>query len=100
MSKVITDYSDVISKYDPSSNITRNQITRYEKTKILGLRMEQLARGAKPFISFPVQPVTDNTMLRDIANKELEERVLPFMIMRQLPNGEKEYWRLQDMYIA
>lgn len=94
-SKVISDYADTIMQYDPSKNITRNVLTRYEKTKIIGLRMEQLARGAHCYLEKPTLSMT----LREIAMKELEQNKLPFMVVRILPNGEKEYWRLKDMMI-
>lgn len=92
MSK-IEDYHDVIKSYDPSKNTTRNILTKYEKVKIIGLRAEQLQRGAAPHVEFDkdhFNPIT-------IATKELETRKLPFMICRTLANGEKEYWRLDDM---
>ena len=34
-----------------------------------------------------------------IAEKELNQKKIPFIIMRPLPNGKKEYWRLQDLEI-
>lgn len=94
MSK-IEDYHDVIRSYDPSKNSTRNILTKYEKVKIVGLRAEQLQRGAMPNVEFDA--ATFNPIL--IATKELQDRKLPFMICRTLANGEKEYWRLDDMVI-
>ena len=70
-------------------------LTKYEKTKILGLRLKQLNNNAKPYISFD-KPILDNYL---IAIKELEEKVLPFIIKRPLPNNMFEYWRLQDLDI-
>jgi hypothetical protein len=32
-----------------------------------------------------------------IALKELEEKRLPFIIQRPLPNGGSEYWRIADL---
>lgn len=96
MSKVVDDFKDVLSAYDPKSNTTKNIMSKYEKTKIIGMRMEQLARSAEPYVevhkNHPFDPF-------EIATKELSERKLPFMICRTLPNGKKEYWRLEDMII-
>ena len=39
----------------------------------------------------------DNNIL--IAKKELEKKLLPFIIKRPLPNGECEYWKLKDLEI-
>ena len=93
--KVIQDYNDVISKYDPSQNISRNVMTKYEKCKILGMRMEQLARGAPTLIQVSETCKT----IQEIAVKELEEKKIPFMIMRTLPTGQKEYWKLADLVV-
>ena len=92
--KNIETFQDIMEKYDPSKNITRNVMTKYEKTKIIGTRLEQLARGAIPTCN-----VDDMKNIREICMKELEERTIPFVIMRPLPNGKKEYWRIEDMII-
>lgn len=70
-------------------------ITLYEKTKIIGLRANQISQGAKPFITVP-EHITD---VKDIARLELEQKRLPFIIKRPLPNGKFEYWRLVDLMI-
>lgn len=70
-------------------------LTNYEKTKIIGLRANQLSKGSVPFISVP-KHITD---VRDIARLELEQKRLPYIIKRPLPNGDFEYWRLADLLI-
>lgn len=70
-------------------------LTLYEKTKIIGLRANQLSQGAQPFISVPSH-VTD---VKDIARLELEQKRIPVIIKRPLPNGSFEYWRLSDLMI-
>lgn len=70
-------------------------LTIYERTKILGTRTNQLAEGAMPFVTVPeymTQPL-------DIAKLELEQRRLPFIIKRPMPDGTFEYWRLSDLMI-
>lgn len=89
MTKIFEDF-----EYDASKNVTLNIMTRYEKAKIIGMRMEQIARGA----NILVQPKTTN--IRDIAFQELEEQKLPFIIVRKLPNGDKEYWKIKDLIIV
>ena len=91
---VVNDYNDIFSDYDPSRNTTRNVLNRYEKASVLSLRMEQLVRGAPPCVD--AEGLGLKTM-QDIAVKELELRRLPFIIVRTLPNDDKEYWKLQDM---
>ena len=70
-------------------------LTNFEKTKIIGLRANQISRGSAPFISVP-KHITD---VRDIARLELEQKRLPYIIKRPLPNGQFEYWRLSDLMI-
>lgn len=70
-------------------------LTKYEKTKILGLRAKQINNGAKPFIQLK-NPVIDGYL---IALKELEEKKIPVIIRRPLPNGGSEYWKLKDLEI-
>jgi DNA-directed RNA polymerase subunit K/omega len=92
----IEDFSDIISKYDPKKNKTQNMLTKYEKVKIIGVRIEQLQRGAQPNIPIDINKPFNP---REIAHEELRQNKLPMMICRKLPDGEKEYWRLNDMII-
>lgn len=59
-------------------------LTRFEKARIMGARALQLSLGAPPFIPIPK---TARTSL-DIAMEELEQRVIPIVIRRVLPNGD------------
>ena len=70
-------------------------LTQYEKTRILGFRTNQLAQGAIPYVSVPGH--IRNAL--DIAKMELEQRRLPFIIKRPMPDGSFEYWRLSDLMI-
>lgn len=95
-SVTLQDYSDVMSAYNPDKNLTRNVLTIYEKTKVIGMRLEQLARGAETLVDLSDKEVES---VHDIVRYELEQRKIPFIIRRTLPNGIKEYWRLADMQI-
>ena len=70
-------------------------LTVFERTKILGTRTNQLADGARPFIIVP--EYMKNPL--DIAKLELEQRRLPFIVKRPMPDGTFEYWRLSDLMI-
>ncbi len=70
-------------------------LTQYEKTKIIGMRANQLSQGARLYIEKPPH-VTDVCQL---ARMELEARRLPFIIRRPMPDGTHEYWRLSDLLI-
>jgi DNA-directed RNA polymerase subunit K/omega len=68
-------------------------LTKYEKTRILGQRAKQLNQGAQPLI--PVDKKIIDGYL--IAQLELQQKALPFIIRRPLPGGKSEYWRLADL---
>ena len=68
-------------------------LSKYEKAKIIGLRVSQLNKGARPYIKLE-RSVIDNTL---VAEKELREKRIPFIIMRPIPNGTAEYWNLSDL---
>lgn len=70
-------------------------LTKYEKTKILGLRAKQLNNGAVPYVKINSN-IIDGYL---IALKELEEKKIPFIVRRPLPSGTSEYWHLQDLEI-
>jgi DNA-directed RNA polymerase I, II, and III subunit RPABC2 len=74
---------------------TSTFITKYERARIIGERAKQLNAGAQPFIK------VESTMIDGylIAMKEFEEKKIPFIIQRPLPNGGCEYWRLSDLEI-
>ena len=92
-------YDELIKSYDPANNISRNTLTRYERTLIIGMRLEQLARGAKSFVDIS-DLKGDKRNIREIAERELKQKAIPFMIVRTMPNGDKEYYRLSDMIIT
>jgi len=70
-------------------------LTKYEKTKIIGIRAKQINNSADTFIKVP-DNIIDGQI---IAEMELAAKVLPFIIARPLPNGKKEYWKLSDLEI-
>lgn len=70
-------------------------VTRYEKARILGERAKQLNAGANPFIEID-DNIIDGYL---IALKEFEQKKVPFIIKRPLPNGGCEYWKLPDLEI-
>jgi DNA-directed RNA polymerase I, II, and III subunit RPABC2 len=70
-------------------------LTKYEKARILGERAKQINAGAKPFVK------VENTVIDGylIALAELEQKMIPFIVKRPMPNGGCEYWRLRDLEI-
>lgn len=92
LSRVVRDQTGTI--IDPLHR-TLPFITRYEKARILGERAKQLNSGAKPFVDVD-ESVIDGYL---IALKEFEERKIPFIIKRPLPNGGCEYWKCKDLEV-
>ena len=70
-------------------------LTTFERTKIIGMRANQISRGSVPFVAVP-KHITD---VRDIARLELEQKRIPYLVKRPLPNGTFEYWRLSDLLL-
>jgi DNA-directed RNA polymerase I, II, and III subunit RPABC2 len=68
-------------------------LTKYEKARIIGARAEQLERGAAPFVKVDENIINGRT----IALMEFEEKKIPFIIARPLPNKGIEYWKLSDL---
>ena len=69
-------------------------LTKYEKTKILGIRLKQLNNNCKPYIEID-ESILDNLI---IANIELNQKKLPFIIQRPIQN-RFEYWNIKDLEI-
>lgn len=85
---------DIIDDFHKTTPI----MTKYERTRILGQRCRQLENGAIPLVDLKQY---DDELLDDlfIAKLELEQRKLPFIIRRPLPNGSSEYWKVSDLEI-
>lgn len=110
--KYISDYHPecLIHNYDEIALLTRvvrdtNNIiiddlhktlpflTKYEKARILGQRAKQIDSGATPFVKVP-DNIIDGYIIAEI---ELQEKKIPFIIRRPIPGGGSEYWNLKDL---
>lgn len=78
--------------FDPN-HLTMPILTKYEKTRVLGQRAAQINNGAPSYIQIP-EGVIDGYI---IAKLELTAKKIPFIIQRPLPNGSKEFWKLEDL---
>ena len=93
LARVVRDANGVIVD---SLHRALHMMTKYEKTRILGQRAKQINDGATPFVKIP-ENVIDGYL---IAIKELEEKKIPFIIRRPLPNRGSEYWMVEDLEIV
>jgi DNA-directed RNA polymerase subunit K/omega len=80
--------------YDPLHR-TLPFLTKFEKARVLGERAKQINDGAQPFVKLTTNAI-DGYL---IALAELEQKAIPFIIKRPLPNGGCEYWKLKDLEI-
>jgi DNA-directed RNA polymerase subunit K/omega len=92
LTRVIRDKDNII--IDPLHK-TIPYLTKYEKARILGQRSKQIECGAKPFIKVP-ENIIDGYI---IAELELQQKRIPFIIRRPLPGGGSEYWNIKDLEI-
>ena len=92
LSRVVRDGRGII--VDPLHK-TNPILTKYEMTRVLGQRAKQLDSGAKAFVKVPLN-VIDGYF---IAMLELEQKKIPFIIKRPLPNGGVEYWNVSDLEV-
>jgi len=92
LSRVIRDENNIV--IDPLHR-TIPHLTKYEKARVLGQRAKQIETGSKPFVKVS-ENIIDSYV---IAELELREKKIPFIIKRPIPGGAFEYWNLRDLEI-
>ena len=78
-----------------AERVTPNFLTKYEKARVIGTRALQISKNAPVLVDLgkdDIDPIL-------IAEKELAEGKLPFVIRRYLPNGTFEDWRVSDLQL-
>ena len=90
MTKVVRDKNNIIID---DLHKTLPHLTKYERARILGQRAKQIETGATPFIKVP-ENMIDGYL---IAELELKQGRIPFIIRRPIPNGGSEYWKINDL---
>ena len=89
-----------ISSFPPDQKLDVNHksipyLSLFEKASVIGFRANQLSQGARPLVTVPPH-ITD---VIDIARIELEQKRMPYILKRVMPDGTFEYWRLADLLI-
>lgn len=92
LTSVVRDSNNII--VDPLHK-TIPFLTKYEKARVIGQRAKQIEVGARPFISVP-ENVIDSYV---IAELELQQKRIPFIIRRPIPSGGFEYWNIRDLEV-
>lgn len=70
-------------------------LTKYERTRVLGQRTKQLNSGSKPYVVVP-DHILDGYI---IAQMELAQKRIPFIVERPIHGGGCEYWRVRDLEV-
>jgi len=84
--------NNTYSNYYNNKRKTRPYITKFEKTKLIGFRIQQISNGANPMVT-----VKENeTNIKNIVLREFHEKKIPLMIRRHLTDGTYEDWRVVD----
>jgi DNA-directed RNA polymerases I, II, and III subunit RPABC2 len=92
LSNVVRDrHNNIID----SLHRTLPYLTKYERARVLGQRAKQINSGAKAFVKVP-ENIIDGYL---IAELELTQKRIPFIIRRPIPGGACEYWKLKDLEI-
>jgi DNA-directed RNA polymerase I, II, and III subunit RPABC2 len=90
LSRVVRDKNNIIID---ELHRTIPFLTKYEKARILGQRAKQINYGAKALIKIP-DNVIDGYI---IAELELLQKKIPFIIRIPIPGGGSEYWNVKDL---
>jgi DNA-directed RNA polymerase I, II, and III subunit RPABC2 len=77
--------------------ITMPYYTKYEQVTLIGTRAQQLAEGSKPLISLDGMVTSDPLFVWKVAEKEVFEQKLPFIVHRRFPDGRSEYWSSMEL---
>ena len=94
--EIIDDSLVFIKDYETlkKRNITQPYLTKFEKTKVVSERAQQLSNGSKALLKNP----SSYHSVYEIALEELKQNKIPFIIKRPVSNGY-EYWKLEDLQI-
>ena len=91
-SQVLTSEAEMVPC---SERTTPFYMTKYEKARVIGTRAVQISRNSPVLIKLDfndVDPVR-------IAEMELAQRKIPFVIRRYLSDGTFEDWRVSELQI-
>lgn len=96
LKSVVEDSSSFMKNYESNKKNynSSNVLSKYEKTRILCERAQQLEEGSQPYISNIERYNSSYT----IALEEFNSKKIPFIIRRSVPHSNNyEYWKLKDM---
>ncbi len=86
------NYTTVIT--EPTKRTSKNMMTRYEFVRIIGERVVQLTKGAKPLIK--QSKLSEELSYQEIAIEELKTNMIPFKI-RRFVKDHYEIWKIDEL---
>uniref|UniRef100_A0A6C0IVK2 Uncharacterized protein n=1 Tax=viral metagenome TaxID=1070528 RepID=A0A6C0IVK2_9ZZZZ len=89
----IISKNDTYNKYYQKKKLLDYKLTKFEKTKLLGIRAQMLAMGSVALVDLD----KNISSVKDIANIEFKEKKIPLLIRRYFTNGDYEDWRLEEL---
>mmetsp|Transcript_42182 Transcript_42182/g.30361 ORF Transcript_42182/g.30361 Transcript_42182/m.30361 type:complete len:104 (+) Transcript_42182:125-436(+) len=81
-------------KVADTDRITSKFMTKYERARILGTRALQISKNAPLMID----PENESDPYK-LAEMELSEKKIPFIVRRYLPDSSFEDWKVSELYI-
>ena len=78
-----------------NAKVTPESLSKYELARILGTRAQQISNNAPVYIE--TSNLTDPLK---IAIKEMKMGKTPMAILRKLPNGSVEKWKIEDLIFS
>ncbi len=86
--------NNVATYTEPEKRTSKNKMTRYEFVRIIGERVMQLTKGAKPLIKQNKQSA--EFTYKEIAIEELKTNMIPFKI-RRFVKDHYEIWKVEEL---
>lgn len=92
-----SDKNEFITYEEVSEHILKKKkktvpfLNKFEKARLIGVRIQQLSSGAEPKIN-----TEGLNSINEIVEEELKQRKIPLIIKRNLPNGDSEEWKLEE----
>jgi DNA-directed RNA polymerase I, II, and III subunit RPABC2 len=106
-SHTLTDHPEVkpvfrseVVKAMETPRVTKPYFTKYEYAVLLASRQQQIAEGAKPLVSLDGLRTSDPQFLDQVVKREIEQRKLPYVFQRLMPNGNAEFWSAQELELS
>jgi len=94
--EIFHDSKEILGNYEnlKKNNRSKPVMSKYERTKIIGVRAQQISEGSIPLVEVPKHL----TKTLDIATYELKMRKTPFIVKRKV-GSNIEYWKIEDLTI-